>query len=547
MRVWTAAVAAGLVLALAPAASAALPPAPGSLDRSFGTNGGVVTSLGAPDAGYFYPGRGVSSARAVVATFDGRLIAGGSAHDGAGHDAFALARYTADGRLDPTFGNGGVVVRQFGAGTDARSSIRALAVEPDGGVVAVGSAYQDRYLGAAARFDADGRLVWSAVHPVGPPDAYSDASAVLRQPDGRVVVGGSITPDGASSGAAALWRLNRQDGSLDTSFAGTGWIYEPDSDDASCCTGDSTRYSRGASVNALALTPAGAIVAGGGMLVGCGKARCFGPAFLRAYSQSGERDRDFATGPVGLAYITGLAVGRFPYDAIMAVGVLDTGLPAVAHYTASGALEPLAGDPGYRRLPGSADPSALVADSGEYSGDRFLTLVGRSVQRLLATGGTDETFVTDALPTSPVNAPGALALDPAGRIAVAGAHTEGPSQFALTRLAGGTLSGRVTVGATAAVHGPIAFIPMTCQSPPGAASCGGGLTITTVARRGGARRVTLGGKGYRTSYRPWTQPVRINRVGRRLLVRGHGRLVVRVRATNATARSTLRRVTLVAR
>lgn len=53
--------------------------------------------------------------------------------------AFALARYTATGQLDTTFGTNGTVVTTFGGGIQEPSiSANGLAIQSDSKIVAVG-------------------------------------------------------------------------------------------------------------------------------------------------------------------------------------------------------------------------------------------------------------------------------------------------------------------------------------------------------------------------------------------------------------------------
>ena len=72
----------------------------GKLDPSFGRRGKVLTRLGS--------GVGVAEAAAVAIQRDGKIVAAGG---GAGY--FALARYSASGTLDPTFGTAGRVMTRF--------------------------------------------------------------------------------------------------------------------------------------------------------------------------------------------------------------------------------------------------------------------------------------------------------------------------------------------------------------------------------------------------------------------------------------------------
>src|SRR5205823_4929131 len=77
----------------------------------------------------------------VVLQRDGKVVLGGYTNRRGdpealfGADELALARYTPEGLLDPTFGQGGKVVFDGGS-LDER--LLALASTPDGGVVAGG-------------------------------------------------------------------------------------------------------------------------------------------------------------------------------------------------------------------------------------------------------------------------------------------------------------------------------------------------------------------------------------------------------------------------
>jgi uncharacterized delta-60 repeat protein len=101
----------------------------GMLDNGFGGDGRVVTRIGA-----------AASAYGVASLPDGKVIAvGASSTDGQvcchlGH--FTVARYTGNGSLDDPFGVHGVVVTSVGV----RSSAHSVAIQTDGGIVAVGAA-----------------------------------------------------------------------------------------------------------------------------------------------------------------------------------------------------------------------------------------------------------------------------------------------------------------------------------------------------------------------------------------------------------------------
>src|SRR5206468_8837776 len=95
-------------------------------DATFGTGGKVVTAFGT----------GIDAAQDVILQPDGKLVVAGRAKIGT-ISQFALARYLTNGALDPSFGLGGEVTTQLGAGDPLASS---LARQPDGKFVVAGRA-----------------------------------------------------------------------------------------------------------------------------------------------------------------------------------------------------------------------------------------------------------------------------------------------------------------------------------------------------------------------------------------------------------------------
>lgn len=90
------------------------------------------------------------AAYGVAVQRDGRVVVAGIAYrDPWRHQTsrWLVARYLDSGRLDPTFGRGGLAIYDFGTGDDYAS---ALALQPDGRIVAGGQIYMDfglaRYL-----------------------------------------------------------------------------------------------------------------------------------------------------------------------------------------------------------------------------------------------------------------------------------------------------------------------------------------------------------------------------------------------------------------
>src|SRR4051812_3926408 len=207
---------------LAGASRVAIGPAAGQLDQSFGTGGKVVTDLGQSEF-----------AGAALAQPDGRIVVAGSLSDNrpdAG-SRFLVARYSADGRLDPSFGSGGTTSVGFGV----RAWANGAALQPDGKILLVGAggSAATENAGASvdfsvARLNPDGRLDTSfgqggtvTTDLGGTGDV---AVAVAQQPDRKIVVAGSTRQPGPLASnpfGFALARYN-EDGSPDTGFGANG-------------------------------------------------------------------------------------------------------------------------------------------------------------------------------------------------------------------------------------------------------------------------------------------------------------------------------------
>ncbi|MGI8683964.1 MAG: Calx-beta domain-containing protein [Acidimicrobiales bacterium] len=196
--------------------------ATGTLDPGFGVNGVVVTD--------FAGDSDVAAALAVAP--DGSIVVAGQTATSGGSE-FAVARYRPDGTLDPSFGTGGKATTDFGVSSQGATSV---AVQPDGRVVVVGGS-NGRF--ALARFTAAGTL--DPTFGTGGrtvtafPGETSLVTDVALQRDGKVVVSGAvgqIFSDGALSPAAlvvvppgtfetVVARYGR-DGVLDVTFDGDG-------------------------------------------------------------------------------------------------------------------------------------------------------------------------------------------------------------------------------------------------------------------------------------------------------------------------------------
>jgi uncharacterized delta-60 repeat protein len=150
----------------------------GRLDASFGGDGGVTTNFTA----------GPDEADALAVQADGKIVAAGTSGD----DDFAVARYNPDGTLDGAFGREGKITTDFGGGEDAAY---AVAIQADGSILVAGRTYNgvDSPRLALARFTTDGALDITfgeggkVIGPGGP--AYD----IAIQPDGKILASNPVT------------------------------------------------------------------------------------------------------------------------------------------------------------------------------------------------------------------------------------------------------------------------------------------------------------------------------------------------------------------
>ena len=177
---------------------------PGDLDLSFGVDGKVTTDISFR----------AEKASGVAIQTDGKIVTVGS-----GTGDFTVVRYNQDGTLDPTFGNGGIVLADLG---DPFDDAFGVALQSDGRIVVVGGAGLGKFV--LARFNTDGSLdtgfdgdgrVMTDFGSIGGNRAF----AVAIQSDGKIIAAGNSEIQ-INRGHIAMARYN-VDGSLDTTF-GTG-------------------------------------------------------------------------------------------------------------------------------------------------------------------------------------------------------------------------------------------------------------------------------------------------------------------------------------
>ena len=198
------------------ALSQTLGPRAGDLDRSFDGDGKVITDFG-----------GSEEASGVAVQADRKVVAAGSERDPASNAVtFALARYNRTGSLDSAFGSGGKTRTEFAQPSEAT----ALAIQPDGKIVLAGmtGTVNVDFDFALARYNRDGTLdsTFGVGGKVTTDLSQVDAAyAVAIQADGKIVIAGGarVAP---SDYDFAVVRYD-PNGRLDTSFGGVGYVITP--------------------------------------------------------------------------------------------------------------------------------------------------------------------------------------------------------------------------------------------------------------------------------------------------------------------------------
>ncbi|HEX3532021.1 MAG TPA: hypothetical protein VH988_33600 [Thermoanaerobaculia bacterium] len=116
----------------------------GTLDKTFGTGGKTVTDFGGGTAG------NTDDIAAIAVLTNGKILAAGEVKattTGSGNGQFGIARYTANGQLDTTFGSAGKVTTQFGS---KGSRCTSVAVQANGRIVAAGHVFSTNPAQAAS-------------------------------------------------------------------------------------------------------------------------------------------------------------------------------------------------------------------------------------------------------------------------------------------------------------------------------------------------------------------------------------------------------------
>jgi uncharacterized delta-60 repeat protein len=302
---------------------------------------------------------------------------------------------------DPSFGGNGIVTTPIGSNPGDEDVALAMALQPDGKIVAVGGFNEDEF--SLARYNTNGTLdstfgtggkVTTDLSGHDPNIGTDEAHAVAIQPDGKIVAAGfagAFPNSGGNYGNFGVARYN-PDGSLDTTFGTGGMVIT--------AVGDF-----GGPGFALALQTDGKIVVGG-------RASTSDPDTaedfaLARYNADGSLDTTFGGEGTVMTDVGGISAD----DQVNAIAVQSNGKIVAAGY---------------------ADASQNNGFSSDFA-----------LARYNADGSLDTSFGGDGKVTTPISThpnpfnddeANALLIQPDGKLVAAGSSQVTPDdRFALAR------------------------------------------------------------------------------------------------------------------
>jgi uncharacterized delta-60 repeat protein len=409
-----------IAIAVLATRGAAAQPVPGAPDPTFGSGGRVITTHDSWVA---------SRAADVAVDAHGRIVVAGSS--ASGHDLLTVLRYLPDGQLDPSFGSGGVVRTQT-APTSGTNYASAVVVQPDGKILAAGFG-----MDPASPPDFGALLV--RYLPDGTPDQmfgsggivvtriagnWMYAEAMALQPDGRIVVAATMRDPETDDDVVVL--RHAPDGALDPTFGSGGVAH---------LTVNGAQWARG-----VAVTATGRIVV---------SARTSSGTFLARLRSTGELDDTFggSTGVVGRPLVPAEGLALQSDGRIIVPGFASDGTLGTARYFSTGAPDTGFGSPdgiAGSGFSGGGDDAA-IQQNGKIvvvgGGGPFLRQYPL-LWRAHVDGTSDEGFqATGPNPTaSPRASFNAVTLQPDGKIVAVGrADPDGqgePEAFLVARFHG---------------------------------------------------------------------------------------------------------------
>ena len=341
----------------------------GSIDTGFGSNGQAAVN---------YFGVGNDWTNSVALQSDGGILVAGYTRDGVNspvQEDFAIARFDASGMPDIDFGDQGRTIVDFDSRGDAAYD---LLLQGDGGIVVTGNAsIQNQFGISESDFAAVGLSASGAINTSFGTDGQVNTNVAGRtdlgyasalQSDGGIVIAGRVADSGGDNPDIGLVRYNA-DGSLDTSFGVAGIVRD-----------QTVEWDEAFD---LIIQPDGRIVVVGQVLIPVpGSPTTTANLVVARYNSDGSIDTAFGSN------------GRF-VDPVMEVGRAIASLP---------------------------DGRLVVA--GRASGNFIVIRLDSlgTIDTTLGVGGTVEIDFFGGTDT-----PEAIAIQPDGRILVAGSAVSGTS------------------------------------------------------------------------------------------------------------------------
>ena len=196
----------------------------------FNADGTVDTTFGNNGLVQITPSTGYyNEIWSLAVSSDGKILIGGDVDNNSPtYDDFAVARLNTNGSLDTTFGNAGYAETSFASGADRGFQ---LALQSDGKILLAGSSFGGNSTShfALARFTTSGQLdsTFGAGGKVSTdvPGDFEGARSLAIQPDGKIVLAGSVSNTGVYP-PVYNFALARYNtnGSIDTTFGSSGVV-----------------------------------------------------------------------------------------------------------------------------------------------------------------------------------------------------------------------------------------------------------------------------------------------------------------------------------
>jgi uncharacterized delta-60 repeat protein len=377
--------------------------APGTLDTTFGVSGRVVSPMSITAAGI--------GAGGVRIGPDGSVLLCGSAHAPNADSSVLLLRLTADGSLDPNFGNGGILFGNSPGST--ADGCNSAVLRPSGGVAIAGFARPSasgpralmaaRFTNAGTGSSGFGMSGWTTTPLDG---ADSTGYYVLGLDSDRIIVAGK-----RSSGPVLVQYLRGS--GLDTTFgAGIGMVT---GGPAGAAARWLAQQSTGHYIAAVDSTPFHVL-------------RIAPDGALENFGNGAAADIDVG----GHGFSSAMVALVKPDDGVVAVGMAtgDSGTKdiAVEFLNGSGQIDTTVLPNGWALAHfGQADSivssAALQADGTIVVAGQSSTDAGQAftVMRFASNGSIDTTFGPGGRRTFDVNGTAqGIAVDALGRLVVAG-------------------------------------------------------------------------------------------------------------------------------